>query len=92
MFIVSKIVSKMIDDDRLAVKGNPKSVLQELMQVDHDTPIYKIIEESGPAHDRSFVAEVLADDTVLATGKGSSKKEAEVNAALNALKKRGDIK
>lgn len=92
LFIVNKVVSKMIDDDNLSIEGNPKSVLQELMQVDHGTPIYNIIEESGPAHDRSFVAEVLVNNEVLATGKGSSKKEAEVNAALNALKKRGDIK
>lgn len=82
----------MIDDDRLAIEGNPKSVLQELMQINHDTPIYNIIEESGPAHDRSFVAEVSVDNKVLATGKGSSKKEAEVNAALSALQKRGDSK
>lgn len=92
IFIVNKVISKMIDDDRLAVEGNPKSVLQELMQINHDTPIYNIIEESGPAHNKSFVAEVSVDDKVLATGKGSSKKEAEVNAALNALQKRGENK
>ena len=77
----------MIDNPNLASKENPKSELQEIVQVHHDTPTYEIIEESGPAHDRTFVAEVKVEGKVLARGKGHSKKEAEANAALNALGK-----
>lgn len=77
----------MIDDDKLAVKENPKSALQEYVQVKHDTPEYEIVEEFGPAHDKKFVAEVKVDGKVVARGEGSSKKEAEANAALNALGK-----
>lgn len=74
----------------LASKENPKSTLQELIQVNHDTPTYEIVDESGPAHDRIFVAEVRAGGKLLATGKGHSKKEAEANAALKALDVWGD--
>lgn len=77
----------MIDDDKLAVKENPKSALQEYVQVNHDTPEYEIVEESGPAHEKRFVAAVKIEDKVVARGEGSSKKEAESNAALNALGK-----
>ena len=75
----------MIDDAELSIVDNPKSTLQELVQVEHSTPVYNIINETGPAHEKMFEAEVAVDGEVLATGKGSSKKEAEVEAALNAL-------
>ncbi|MDO5426837.1 MAG: putative dsRNA-binding protein [Coriobacteriia bacterium] len=75
----------MIDDTELSIVDNPKSTLQELVQVEHATPVYNIINETGPAHEKEFEAEVVVDGEVLATGKGSSKKEAEVKAALNAL-------
>ena len=84
-FALDTVVNKLINDDKLAVKENPKSELQEKIQVSHDTPTYEIVEESGPAHDKTFIAEVKVDDKVLARGKGRSKKEAEANAALKAL-------
>lgn len=86
-FVVDTLVSKMINNTGLASKENPKSELQELVQVSHETPTYEIIEETGPAHDRTFVAEVKVEGKVLAQGKGHSKKEAEANAAMNALGK-----
>ena len=86
-FILDTLVDKMIDNDSLAHSENPKSTLQERIQVTHSTPVYEIIEESGPAHDKTFVAQVTVDGKVLAKGKGHSKKEAEANAALQALGK-----
>lgn len=84
-FVVRTIVDKMINNDSLAFEENPKSHLQEVLQVNHGTPVYEIIEESGPAHDKRFVAVVKLDNKVLAEGEGSSKKEAEKNAAKIAL-------
>lgn len=84
-FVTFTIVSNNINDSMLAIKENPKSTLQELIQVNHNTPTYEIVDESGPAHDKIFVAEVRADGKLLATGEGHSKKEAEANAALKAL-------
>ena len=63
-----------------------KTVLQEKLQVAGDVKIiYTIIDESGPDHDKTFVAEVECDGKKLAKGKGRSKKLAEMEAARKAL-------
>lgn len=66
-----------------------KTRLQEEMQSEYrDSVTYRLIKEEGPAHDRLFVSEVLFNGTVLATGKGKSKKSSEQDAARNALRKK----
>ena len=66
-----------------------KSKLQEEMQSEYRESVhYVTISESGPAHDRTYVVNVLFNDIVLASGTGKSKKAAEEDAAKNALKKR----
>ena len=63
-----------------------KTVLQEKLQVAGDVKIiYTIVDESGPDHDKTFVAEVECDGRKLAKGKGRSKKLAEMEAARRAL-------
>ena len=63
-----------------------KSALQEHLQKNSkETARYKILEESGPAHQRHFVSEVYHLDQPLGRGAGNSKKEAEQNAAAAAL-------
>lgn len=63
-----------------------KSRLQELVQGKfRDNVNYSILEETGPAHDRTFVAGVFYKDRLLATGVGHSKKEAQQNAACRVL-------
>jgi len=64
---------------------NPKSLLQELLQVQQITPRYELVAAVGPAHDRLFTARVVAEGKALAEGQGHSIKEAEVAAALLAL-------
>ena len=51
------------------------------------TVTYEVISESGPAHDKTFVVHVLVDGLVFGIGTGKSKKEAEQNAATDAIKK-----
>jgi ribonuclease-3 len=64
-----------------------KTELQELCQsLCRATPIYRVAEESGPDHDRRFVVDVLVGENVLATGEGRSKRNAEQQAALRALR------
>jgi ribonuclease-3 len=64
-----------------------KSKLQELVQGKNKENVsYSIIEESGPAHAKSFVAGVFFREKILASGEGKSKKEAEQNAAEKVLK------
>lgn len=63
-----------------------KSQLQEWVQgKGKPTPVYEIIDETGPAHQRSFVAQVLVDGKKLGVGQGKSKRQAEQAAAQQAL-------
>lgn len=65
-----------------------KTVLQEYVQGDKRTINYKIINESGPSHDKLFEAAVYLDsEIILGRGIGKTKKEAEQKAAEEALKK-----
>ncbi len=69
---------------------NPKSFLQECTQADHlGTPSYKLVGTDGPAHEPVFTAVVLLDGARQGRGSGSSKKEAEAAAALDALERLG---
>ena len=64
-----------------------KTVLQEKLQIHGNVNIeYKIINESGPDHDKTFTAEVRLNGKALATGIGKTKKQAEMDAADKALK------
>jgi ribonuclease-3 len=63
-----------------------KSLLQELAQGRLGvTPRYRLVSAEGPAHARTFVAEVLLGEHVAARGTGQSKQQAEQAAAHNAL-------
>lgn len=67
-----------------------KGALQEYLQKDGgEAPTYEIIDQSGPPHNRLFVAAVYRHGKQLAQGEGKSKKQAEQAAALSALKKYG---
>ncbi len=67
-----------------------KSLLQESVQTVKKSVTYNLIEESGPAHKRTFKVEVVIDDLVYGVGIGGSKKEAEQNAAKEAYMKRAE--
>ncbi|UKI28660.1 MAG: putative dsRNA-binding protein [Clostridium sp.] len=62
-----------------------KSYLQELVQTDKKSLTYNVVKETGPAHDKTFEVEVEVDGIIYAHGVGKSKKEAEQNAAKNAI-------
>ncbi|MFC7685450.1 ribonuclease III [Ureibacillus sp. GCM10028918] len=63
-----------------------KSQLQEMVQqTNNGTLHYEIVDEKGPAHNRTFVSRVLLNDKELGIGRGKSKKEAEQQAAQNAM-------
>jgi ribonuclease-3 len=68
--------------------GDPdwKTLLQERIQARQRlVPEYRLAAEEGPAHARQFTAEVWVGDRRLACGRGSSKREAEQQAAQAAL-------
>ncbi len=69
-----------------------KSILQEAMQAEYRESVqYRVIDEKGPPHYRTFYVEVLFNGIVLGKGEGKSKKEAEQNAARDALNKKATI-
>lgn len=67
--------------------GDYKSKLQELVQTSKKSLEYKLVGESGPAHDKVFEVEVVIGDIVYGRGSGKSKKEAEQKAAMDAYNK-----
>lgn len=65
---------------------DPKTALQEWCQArGRDLPLYRIINEFGKPHDRTFTAEVVIGGNVLGKGSGKSKKDAQQAAAEIAL-------
>ncbi len=64
-----------------------KSVFQEKVQADKRTLHYEIVFESGPANDKTYEAVVYMDDILMGRGIGKTKKEAEQQAAKEALNK-----
>lgn len=78
-------IDKIIND-----KGyiDAKSSLQELTQEKYKKmPVYRLVSQKGPDHDKTFVVEVLLKNEVLAKGSGKSKQQAQQDAAKNALEK-----
>ncbi len=87
-FIEKFILVKLPEILQAQAYLDPKSKLQELIQDRMAiTPIYKVLSESGPDHAKTFVVGVYIDDRLIGEGAGSSKQEAEVEAAKVALVK-----
>ncbi|MEG2221366.1 MAG: ribonuclease III [Oscillospiraceae bacterium] len=64
-----------------------KTTLQELVQRKAEQVLtYRMADEQGPDHDKTFVAEVLLNGEPVGIGEGHSKKEAEQSAARAALR------
>lgn len=63
-----------------------KTQLQEIVQQKSDQLIaYKIVDESGPDHNKTFITQVTINDVIFGKGTGHSKKESEQNAAKDAI-------
>ncbi|MCR5210425.1 MAG: ribonuclease III [Lachnospiraceae bacterium] len=70
------------------VTADPKSALQEKVQgMGHETIEYRVVSETGPEHDKSYSVELLIGGKVSGSGTGRSKKLAEKEAALEALRR-----
>ena len=62
-----------------------KTILQEVVQGEHEKLTYELISESGPDHNKSFTVEARVGSRVLGEGTGRTKKAAEQEAAYKAL-------
>ncbi len=87
-FILREFAPALGDLDTLPGIENPKGELQELLQSrSNSAPEYLVVSATGPDHDRVFECTVQHGGIELARGTGRSKKAAESDAALAALKK-----
>ncbi|MES2308310.1 MAG: ribonuclease III [Verrucomicrobiota bacterium] len=90
------VIGKLLDSAIRAQKShpfsdNPKGDLQEKLQaVAGESPQYVCLSEEGPSHARQYTIQVSWKGKILATGIGTSKKQAEMNAAKEALQQIDD--
>lgn len=85
-FIGRHILSKLAGILEEGSWRDPKSHLQEVAQsVDGQTPQYRVIEETGPDHDKQFRLGVYVGNELMGTGIGPSKQIAQQQAAKTAL-------
>lgn len=84
---IKHYIIPLIEKKELTFEQDYKSILQEFVQTDKRTLNYVVVDESGPAHDKTFTIIVKIDDIIYGKGTAHSKKEAEQLAAKNALEK-----
>ncbi len=86
-FIKKFVLSHLKEVLNLGLDKDPKSHLQEIVQEKEKiTPTYRVLKEEGPDHQRTFYVGVFFGDDLIEKGVGSSKQEAETDAAENAMK------
>ena len=90
--VCKKIIYKIIiepnlNDEDFMVDRNYKSQLLEYTQANKiDPPVYEVINEEGPQHERIFTVRVSMHNKEMGTGTGRNKKTAEQNAAKKSMK------
>jgi ribonuclease-3 len=86
-----KLILQLLKSDleEVAKKGitaDSKSELQHIAQTRwHEIPNYRVVSSEGPDHAKLFTVEVVVGDDMLGQGQGRTKKQAELNAARQAL-------
>ncbi len=90
---VRKFVLSQLNPELEKIKAgkaaqNYKALVQEFIQGQKKpTPIYRLVQASGPDHSKKFTAEILVEGEALGRGTGKSKKTAESQAAKVAWEK-----
>lgn len=85
--VILSIIVPYMENQEITFFSDYKSSLQEFVQTEQKSLEYVITKEEGPAHSKTFTMDVIIDNIVYGTGIGSSKKEAEQEAAKFALEK-----
>lgn len=85
--VILDIIVPYILDPNITFFNDYKSALQEYVQTEQRNLVYELINEEGPSHNKTFTIVVKIDDIIYGKGIASSKKEAEQEAAHDALNK-----
>ena len=91
-FVLGCLKDEMVAMVSEGLPINYKSLFQQVAQREFKlTPVYKLVGERGPDHEKEFHVCAVVGDNNFESGWGNSKKDAEQQAALNALKALGEI-
>lgn len=91
-FILKNFASFLDQIDSEEAHGNYKSLLQQHAQEQFNAPpVYVLLDEKGPDHNKCFESEVVIDQRHFPSAWGANKKEAEQKAAFNALVEMGVV-
>lgn len=85
--VIMNVVVPYIENPDIIFFNDYKSTLQEFVQTEQKSLEYNLVGEEGPAHDKRFTVEVKIDSIIYGIGIGTSKKEAEQEAAKEAINK-----
>ena len=87
-FVNNHLIKLLPEIIKKGLHRDPKSYLQEIFQAkEKTTPIYKVIKEIGPDHNKEFIIGVFIGNRLLGEGKGNSKQLAQRAAASAVLSK-----
>ena len=84
--IDSLVIPLLSSEDELLETSEPRTVLSELLKSLGKSDATFDVTHEGPDHDRTFFAEVIVDGSSVASGSGRTRKAAEAQAAIAALK------
>jgi ribonuclease-3 len=88
-FILDQAASDLAQLAEEPVDINPKGQLQELLQaISPRSPIYELISQTGPEHEKTFLVRAIWEGIPLGEGTGRSKKQAETAAAIEAMRQK----
>jgi ribonuclease-3 len=86
-FVKKYVIFPQADNGNIESDKNYKGQLLELSHSRKlNQPVYKIVDQVGPQHDKIYTVQVILNNEVFGIGKGPNKKNAEQKAAKNALK------
>ncbi|MCL2577624.1 MAG: ribonuclease III [Defluviitaleaceae bacterium] len=84
--LILRLYEPIADKATRSNKDHKTTLQEHLQKISHETAVYSIIKEIGPAHKKIFTAQATHKGKVIGTGKGASKKNAEQEAARMALR------
>ncbi len=85
--VILKLFESEFENAVRMQKGDYKSALQELIEKDGESTLeYRVLEQVGPEHNKTFCVGVFVNNNLVGKGNSNSKKQAEMQAAKQALK------